>query len=191
MGIVFYLSLCPLVYCLPHRKCSINVHGEWMLFSKAGTGLAWRWLLNPLHCQTKLAAESFCQRPHKSKKAFSHLHLSAPLIQSTPKSSSPGGHMRLQGKEEMTLCLLLHKQMHSCCIHCKYLITTLHVIVHVHCVTFIPYGLSFGTVCIPHSTPAVRSASQAVGTEILNCGSLDEAKWTNLSITQNCTERVN
>lgn len=27
---------------LAHKKCSINVHGQWMLFSKAGACVAWR-----------------------------------------------------------------------------------------------------------------------------------------------------
>ena len=139
-----------------------------------------------LHCWIK----SFCERPHKSKK---HFLTSIYVCSLYSIHSWEFFSRRAYGitKEEITLCLLLHKQMPSCCIHCKYLITTL-VIVHVHCVMFIPYGLPFRTVCMPHSTPAgVSGASQAVGTDFLNCRSLNETKWTNLSITQHCIGRVN
>lgn len=84
---------------------------------------------------------------------LSHLHLPAPSIQFSLLSFPAGGHMGLCRKEEMTLCLLFHKQIYCLCIHCKYLNTTLHIYCSRSlCNVYVPYGLSFGAICMLHNT---------------------------------------
>lgn len=93
----------------------------------------------------------FLSKTSKIKKTLPHLHLSVCSLYSIYSwkfFSSRAYDITWKGGND-------HRQMHFY-IHCKYLIITLHVIVHIHCITFIvPHGLSFGTICMPHSNPAV------------------------------------